>query len=213
MKEKPEDQDLRFLKTFLASQQEAYDIVPELCDPDFFNEDTRPQTSDDEERCARIAESLGFDGSLFRNLFKLDELSWLRQTSKRIKTIPQLISKIESRRMQRMAQDEQSPALPKPSALETPPNALENKEPARHDSKPVDADHLAILRFLSKSKDPMLQKEIRRAIWRGERTARSKIQDLVRYEFVKLPFGKNSRRGYIITPDGRQLLDLPASAA
>lgn len=96
MDKKFENRDLHFLQRFLESQQEGYELLSELCPQDLGVEDGPPRTTEEEERCARIADTLGFDGNLFRNLFEHDEETQLRLLADRIKLIPKIIAKVEA---------------------------------------------------------------------------------------------------------------------
>ena len=96
--------DVEFLHSQLQRLQVAYEDLQHLIPQDLLpTGDGPPETSDDEERCARLADQYGFDGSLFRNLFPLhpDHISedWnvlLCRIEEKIETIPRIIAAIES---------------------------------------------------------------------------------------------------------------------
>ncbi|QDT24795.1 hypothetical protein Enr10x_00870 [Gimesia panareensis] len=94
-------EEICFLSSQLQSLQEKYQLLDELCDQDLIPQEGLPVTSDDDERCARLADAHGFDGNVFRNLLlpSLSEEASLRAISKnvrqRINMIPRIIASIE----------------------------------------------------------------------------------------------------------------------
>lgn len=57
--------NIAFLLEHLDRLREQYQIGQELCDQDLFPLQGLPETTPEEERCARIADKHGFDGRLF----------------------------------------------------------------------------------------------------------------------------------------------------
>lgn len=87
--------DIEFLKEFLKRQQSLYRTVSDMGQHEF-QEAAELKTPDDCERCARLADELGFDGNLFRVLFYEEDLAIsLRKSREGIKTIPRMIAVIE----------------------------------------------------------------------------------------------------------------------
>lgn len=85
--------DIEFLKRFFSELQSYYQIAQGLSQSDISPSEN---TSTDEERCARIADDYGFDGNLFRNLYREERLSIIEKSlKKRIETIPRIIAAIE----------------------------------------------------------------------------------------------------------------------
>ena len=94
--------DVEFLKSDLKRLRQEYQLGDALCDSDLQSpQDMLPETSDNAEQCARLANQYGFDGNVFRNLVppSLDERpnirAELRILQKRIELIPLIISAIE----------------------------------------------------------------------------------------------------------------------
>ena len=95
--------DIEFLKTYLEKLQKDYKVISELTPSDFApSPDGTPNTPEDAERCARLADQFEFDGSLFRNLARSDcnDPLWfdlaLRELNKKIETIPRIIAAMET---------------------------------------------------------------------------------------------------------------------
>lgn len=95
--------NIEFLKSRLRLLQEGYKTLQELLPCDLLPDDEPPKTSEDEERCARLADEYGFDGNLFRNLFPLDPDHdnvdfnlYLRRYRQQIGMIPRIIVAVES---------------------------------------------------------------------------------------------------------------------
>lgn len=101
---KPTNSDVEFLRAYLQKlrtyEKVLRDLSPEDLQP---ANDGLPETSEDEERCARLADKHGCDGNLFRNLFALHPECdgaefdlYVRRIRRRIETIPRIIAAIES---------------------------------------------------------------------------------------------------------------------
>lgn len=96
-----QEADIECLKSELKRIQKIYPIIQELCDQDFSSDDSLPETRDDMESCARLADRNGFDGNIFRNLYtppfdsrpNYNEME--RSAEKMIGMIPRIIANIE----------------------------------------------------------------------------------------------------------------------
>ena len=90
------ESDSEFLKSHLRQIQRDYATLDQFCTQDVDIPDGH--TPESFERCARLADELGFDGNRFRNLFLLtpgDRLdSWLKNYRCQIQMIPRMIAKI-----------------------------------------------------------------------------------------------------------------------
>lgn len=103
--------DIEFLNSQLVRLQEVYQTLQELCTQDLLPPgDSLPQTSEDEERCARLADDHDLNGSLFRNLLPPprdpDSVNFqllLNRLHQQIRMIPCIIAAIESAEKKRQA--------------------------------------------------------------------------------------------------------------
>lgn len=84
--------DLDFLKAFYDQRLRDFELVNELFPQDLVKGDGPGQPSEDEERCARLADNSGFDGELFRKPSRVDEhKALLRMLAKQLEVLPRLI--------------------------------------------------------------------------------------------------------------------------
>jgi hypothetical protein len=87
------ENDIEFLIRFMSELKAHYQVAQELSQSDVSPSSV---TSADEERSARIADAHGFDGTLFRNLYREERLSIIEKIlKKRIETIPRIIAAID----------------------------------------------------------------------------------------------------------------------
>ena len=95
--------DIDFLHSQIDEYVKIYETLDELCPWDLSTSEAPLRTSDDDQRCARLAESHGFDGNIFWNLEPdsrtcgpdLNSLS--RIASERIELIPKIIGAIKKK--------------------------------------------------------------------------------------------------------------------
>ena len=93
--------DVVFLQSYLQKLQGGYETIQELLPCDM--SDGPVETTEDDERAARIADRYGFDGNCFRHLTRIypsrsgEDLSILTgRLWKQINTIPRLIAAIDA---------------------------------------------------------------------------------------------------------------------
>lgn len=104
------DDDLAFLRAYLDQLREGCDGFDRM-DPAHFNvvevngsSDTGT-TSVEEERCARLADALGFDGDIFRDLYYQRSSHEARIQQRRIAVLSRLVDKLESHSFSRKNMD------------------------------------------------------------------------------------------------------------
>ena len=98
--------DIEFLNSRLQCLQRDYGTLQELLPCDLLpTSDDPPQTSEEDERCAQLADKYGLNGSLFRNLFPLypdrngvDFELLIKRYRKQIEMVPRIIAAIETSR-------------------------------------------------------------------------------------------------------------------
>ena len=87
------------LKKVLRDLQDVYEIASELSEDDFCRTDGPPTTAPEMEQVARIVDDAGYDGGLFRWLFKDNDAGWLtrslRTLRRQIELLPRVIAKLE----------------------------------------------------------------------------------------------------------------------
>jgi DNA-binding MarR family transcriptional regulator len=173
------ESNVAFLQLFLDELRNGYHKVERLSDDDFLLDEI-PTTSDDEERCARLADASKIervDGNLFRNLFAAYDLSSvLRRAARQIRTIPLMIAEIQ-----------ESPAVP----ASTKPHLTSND--------------LRILCYLAKQPLPRTQTEIESGTLVSRKTISKQLDFMRGQGLVERP--KGARGGEVITEVGRERIE------
>ena len=159
------DDDLHFLRAFLAQLKEEcyqFDVGEDDARGESMETDQPPTTSSDEERCARLADALGFDGNLFRNLFHrtLEQAASIRR--QRVGILPRMIAELESR-----------------------------QGSIRRDLG-LTSDHVQILQFLAQQRVLAKQSEIEIAVQRCRKTVGKRLRELRSYGLVDRPKGQRT---------------------
>ncbi len=93
--------DTDFLRKFLAKLQADYAKLDENFHESDFGPAALPSTSEDAERAARLADSMGLDGNTLRDLTPVADAEWtlamvLRQLKREIELIPRVIDALEN---------------------------------------------------------------------------------------------------------------------
>ena len=161
------DDDLAFLRAYLDQLREECDGFDRV-DPAHFNvvesnggSDTGT-TSVEEERCARLADSLGFDGDIFRDLYYQRSSHEARIQQRRIAVLSRLVDKLES---------------------------LHAFSRTNID---LTSDHVQILRFLAQQKVLTKQVDFEIAVQRCRKTVGKRLRELRSYGLVVRPRGQRT---------------------
>ena len=164
------DDDLAFLRAYLDQLRKECDGFDRV-DPAHFNvvdsnntarsADTGT-TSVEEERCARLADDLGFDGDIFRDLYYQRASHEARIQQRRIAVLSRLVNKLES---------------------------LHSFSRKKID---LTSDHVQILRFLAQQKVLTKQLDIEIAVQRCRKTVGKRLRELRSYGLVVRPRGQRT---------------------
>ena len=158
------DDDLAFLHVFLGRLQEqcqSVDINPSV-ESDVIRLSSPPAAASEQQRCARIADSLGFDGDLFRDVDPRNGDPPTEVLLRRTRTLTRMIDRLRS------------------------------SEPDKRYAVDLMTDHLLILRFLAGQKVLSKQVDIEIAIDRSRKTVGKRLGELRARGLVARPSGQRS---------------------
>ncbi|MEW4564203.1 winged helix-turn-helix transcriptional regulator [Bremerella sp. JC770] len=189
MNEEKQNDDIQFLSSFLESQKELYETLHALDRSEYWHNEDLLKTSDDEERCARIADGNEFDGNLFRNLFTTEDFAEaMRLLKNRIEQIPRIISHIANREKE----------LKEEARVRESQDKVER--PILH------ANQISILKFLAEQQTPQTYREIGRGTGLSIRTIQDRLKEFEDLEYVFRPAGPKTRQGVTVTEQGREAI-------
>ena len=158
------DDDLAFLHVFLGRLQEqcqSVDINPDI-ESDVMRLSSPPAAISEPQRCARIADSLGFDGEIFRVDPPQNGKTPTEVLLRRAKTLTRMIDRLRS------------------------------SDAANRYAVDLTTDHLLILRFLAGQKVLSKQVDIEIAIDRSRKTVGKRLGELRARGLVARPSGQRS---------------------